>query len=350
MLHLPGHGPHVFRGYVRVYQQHVGGGHIELVPQLAFGNDVLHIPRQALAHVVVHLAVGLVIAVKSGRKDEDKDCNKHREYFYDTGRQLSHIGDQGTVAGLLQRLVEYQDQRRQHSDAAQHAQQHALCHNDAQIPAHGKGHEAQCDEPGHGSDGTAHHRGQGGLDSGGHGLLVIRAQPTLLVVAVPQENGVVHSDGQLEYCRQRLSDVGDLAQEVVGAHIHQNHHADAGQEHEGHQKAVQQNQHGRAGQSHGDAHVNGFLHLAQILQVGNQGGHTGYKAPLPGNGADFPDGIHGQIGGGRGVKEHGHHGGVFGVKRIVDAVRQQFHGDGHVHQGIIPQHSFHMIHLLYARL
>ena len=177
----------------------MGGGHIELVPQLAFGNDVLHIPRQALAHVVVHLAVGLVITVKGGRQDEGEDHDKHREYFYNTAGQLSHIGNQGTVAGLLQRLIKYQDQCRQHGDAAQHPQQHALGHDDAQIPAHGEGHEAQGDEPGHGGDGAAHHRGQSGLDGGGHGLLVICAQPPLLIVAVPQEDGVVHGDGQLEH-------------------------------------------------------------------------------------------------------------------------------------------------------
>ena len=69
----------------------------------------------------------------------------------------------------------------------------------------------------------------------------------LLFVAVPQEDGVVHGDGQLQHGGQRLGDVGYLTEEVVAAQIKQDAHADAGKEHKGHQPAVQQDHHGGAG-------------------------------------------------------------------------------------------------------
>ena len=51
--------------------------------------------------------------------------------------------------------------------------------------------------------------------------------------------------------------------------------------------AVQQQQHRPAGQCHRDAHIDGLLPLAQVLQVRHQGAHARYEALLPRQGPDL---------------------------------------------------------------
>ena len=172
------------------------------------------------------------------------------------------------------------------------------------------------------------------------------AARALLVVAVPEEDGVVHGHRQLQDRGQRLGDVGYLPHKIIGAQVQQDHHTDAGQEHQRSQPAVQQKQHGGAGQRDGDTHVNRLLRLAQVLQVRHQGGHAGDEALFPGDGPDLPDSVHSQVGGGGGIEEHRHHGSPLRVEGVVDLIRQQLHGDGYVQQGVVPQHGLHMVHPL----
>ena len=346
LLHLPGHGPDLPGGEAGVHQEHVGGGHAKILAELFVGGDIGHILRQTLAHVVVHFAVGPIIPVQRRGDDQDEERQEDRENFDNTGGKAPHIGYQGPVAGPLEGPVEHQDQGRQHRHAPDNPQQHALGHDHAQVAAHGESHEAQGDESGNGGDGRARHRGESGLDGGGHGLPLILVEAALLIVAVPEEDGVVHGDGQLKHGRQGLGDIGDLPEKVVGPQVQQDHHPNAGQEHKGDQPAVQQRQHGRTGQSHGDAHIDGLLPLAQVLQIRHQRGHAGDEALRPGDGADLPDGLHGQVRGGGRVEEHGHHGGAARVERVVQPVRQQLLRDGRIQQGVVPQHGLHMVHLL----
>ena len=109
----------------------------------------------------------------------------------------------------------------------------------------------------------------------------------LLVVAVPQEDGIVHGHSQLQHGGQCLCDVGNLTQEIVGAHVQQNHGTDGGQEHQGNQPAIQQQEHGGAGQQHGQTNVEWLLLLAQVFQVHHQGGHAGDEALLAAHPANF---------------------------------------------------------------
>ena len=184
------------------------------------------------------------------------------------------------------------------------------------------------------------------MDGHGHGLVVVAILLKLLIVAVPQKDGVVHGDGQLQHGGQGLGDVGDLTEEVVAAQVEHDAHADAGQEHEGHQPAVQQKHHGGAGAGHCQGHIDGLLLLTQILQIGDQRRHAGDEALLSGDGADVADGVHGHILGCGRVEEHRHHGGVPLVEGVVQLVGQQLHGHRQVGQGVVPQHGIHMIHSL----
>ena len=319
LLHLIDHIPHITGGEIGVHQQHVGGGDVEVLRQLGIGDHIVDVLRQALAHVVIDLVVGLVIAVV-GRSDQQGEDDEE----YGEVQQQNHAG--------------------QNSDAADDTQQHALGHHNAQVAAQGEAHEAQGDEASDSGDGAADDRGEGLVDGHGHGLVMVGGALELLVVAVPQEDGVVHGDGQLQHGGQGLGDVGYLAEEVVAAQIEHNAHADAGQKYEGHQPAVQQQHHGGAGTGHRQRHINGLLLLAQVLQVGDQRRHAGDEALLSGDGADVTDGVHGHILAGGRVEEHRHHGGVPAVKGVIELVGQHLHGYRQVGQRVVPQHGIHMVH------
>ena len=53
-----------------------------------------------------------------------------------------------------------------------------------------------------------------------HRLLMVIIMGNLLVVAVPQENGIVHGNGKLQDCRQRFGYVGNLSKEIVAAEVY----------------------------------------------------------------------------------------------------------------------------------
>ena len=194
-----------------IHQQHVGGANIEGILQLGVGNDVIHILRQGSAQVVVHSVIGLGVCVVRRHNGNGEHCKEYGEDPGQTLCRLVHTGQQGTVPGLFNGLIQHQDQSRQSSNASDHAQDYALRHDDAKIHAQSKGHEAQSDEPGNGGDGTADDGGKGFVDGSCHCAVLIPLELSLLTVAVPQEDGVVHGDCQLQYRRQRLGQIGDLS-------------------------------------------------------------------------------------------------------------------------------------------
>ena len=53
-----------------------------------------------------------------------------------------------------------------------------------------------------------------------HGpFLVIREPQLILLVAVPQEDGVIHGNAQLQHRAQGFGNIGYLSKEIVGSHI-----------------------------------------------------------------------------------------------------------------------------------
>lgn len=56
-------------------------------------------------------------------------------------------------------------------------------------------------------------------------------------------------------------------------------------------------------QCNGNTYIDRFLFFAQILQIGDHGGHTGDKTLLAGNAADRCDRLHSIVGGGGGIEE-----------------------------------------------
>ena len=199
LLHVLCHLPHLAWGERGIHQQHVCRGHVKRFGQLFVCHDVLYIAGQALPHVVIDLLVGLFVSVvgRGDQKQEDKqEYRKYAAHLLGKGR---HIGYQGPMAGRLQRLVEQQYERRQHCYAAYHAQKHPLRHDEAEVAPQGEGHKAQRGKARNGSGGAADDGQECVAYCGGHGLLAVRYGPQLFVVAVPEEYGVVHGDGKLQY-------------------------------------------------------------------------------------------------------------------------------------------------------
>ena len=130
-------------------------GNVKILRKLAVRNHILHILGQALTHVVIDLVVCPVVAVQRGRDYKRENYKEEREYPHNSLGKPLHLRKQRPMLGLLQRFIQNKDQRGKHRDAAEHAEQDALCHYNAEIPAHCKGHEAQRDEARNGGDRAA---------------------------------------------------------------------------------------------------------------------------------------------------------------------------------------------------
>ena len=99
------------------------------------------------------------------------------------------------MPGPGKKLIQYQDQGRKGGDTADHADDNALCHNNTKVKTQSVAHEAQGNEAGHCGDGASDNGGEGLIDGNSHGFLLILVGGLFLLVAVPEENGVVHGDG-----------------------------------------------------------------------------------------------------------------------------------------------------------
>ena len=114
-------------------------------------------------------------------------CNKFR--------WLIHSGKQKLMLCLLNGLVKKQNQCRKNGYTTDNTNDNALCHNNTKVKTQSVAHEAQGNEAGHCGDGASDNGGEGLIDGDCHGFLLILVGGLFLIVAVPEENGVVHGDG-----------------------------------------------------------------------------------------------------------------------------------------------------------
>ena len=155
---------------------------------------------------------------------------------------------------------------------------------------------------------------------------------SVLVVAVPQEDGIIHGHGQLQHRREGFGNIGDLSQEEIAAKVQYDHDADGGEEDEGNQPAVQKQQHSCQGAGHCQSHIDGLFLLAEILQVRYQSGQSGDKALRAGNGADLADRFHGDVRRRAAVKEDGHSSRMVCIENLINPIRQHFLGNRQIGQ------------------
>ena len=345
LLHFVDHGAHGFAGQLGVHQYHMRGGDVKVFRKLGIGDDVFHILRQALPHIVVHLVVGLVITVKRGGDEKQEYRKEDGEATGQEIRNALHVRDNRTVAGMLQRFVEYQNQRRQDGYATDDAEHNALCHDDSEVTSECEAHEAERDKARNGGNRTAEDARQRFVNRVRHGVAFIGVTGALFVVAVPEEDGVIHRYGKLKDGGKRFCNVRNFAEEVVCSEVDENHRADGGEEDERDEEAVEEEKHRDKRKRDRDADVNRLFLFAKILQVGNQCRHTRNEALFARNRADLADGVHGDVRRGCAVEKDRNHGGVSRVEGFIDFVRQQLHGNRDIREGVIPEDGFHVVNL-----
>ena len=191
------------------------------------------------------------------------------------------------------------------------------------------------------------------MDGAGHGFVPILRQGFLFLIAVPQENGIIQGDAQLQHGGHGLGDVADFPEEVIGAHVVQDGNADAAQENQRQQERIHGERQHQGAQRHGDAHIDGFLILHQLLGIRHHGGQAGHEAPFSRHGPHPPDGLHGFLGGGTRIKKHGGQHAAAPLEQLPvvggnDVQRQRALGDGGVadhgfHVGDFPDGVFHFL-------
>ena len=240
------------------------------------------------------------------------------------------------MSALLKRFIQHKDQGRKNGNASDHADKDTLCHDQTEVSAHGETHEAQSDESGNGRNRASDDARQRLTDRHHHSFLVIREPLALLVVAVPQEDGIVHGDRQLKDGGECFCNIGDLAEKDIRTEIQNDHHADRKKEDDRGQEAVQQKLHRDERKHDRNRNVDRFLFLAQFLKVRNERGHTGNEALLISDLTDIGDRLHRLVGGCGCIEEYRHDSRVVGVKRVVQFLREHLHRDRKIQDGIVP--------------
>ena len=350
LLHFLRHVPDVLLAYVAVYQQQVSSRHVEGGFQLFVGDNRGQLLGHDLAHIIVDIHVP--IAVEGGNNHDQQDHGQHLIVLHHKPSDAAHIRQQRLVAGLFNRAVHKPDDAWQQHHRAQHAHHHTLAHHDAQIPAQGEAHEADADEASHRGQAGAQNRGESQVNGFRHGLILILKMGFLLLVAVPQEDGIIQRHAQLQHGGHGLGDVADLAQEVVAAHVPQDTDTDAQQEDDRQQEGIHgDHQHHRA-QGHGNTHIDGFLFLHHLLGIRYDSGQATDKALFSGDSPYLLDGFHGLFRRGTLIEEHGAQHAVAPAEHLPDVLRddlQRKHSlrhrgiaDDGIHMGDLLQGVFHV--------
>ena len=252
--------------------------------------------------------------------------------FRNEPADAAHIRQQRFVARFFDRAVQRPDHTGQQRHRAKHAQDYALAHHNAQVFAQGETHEADAHKAGDRGQGGAQDGSEGQPDGIRHGFILVVRQGFLLLVAVPQENGIVQRHSQLQHGSHRLGDIADLAQEIIAAHVPQNGNSNAEQEDQRQQERVHgQHQHNGA-QRYGNGDIDRFLVLHQLPGIGHDRGKAAYKGLFTGNLPYLTDSFHGFLRGGTFIKEDGGKHTVAPLELLPNIIRDDFHGQRSLRQ------------------
>ena len=165
--------------------------HVKFIRQLFIGLNTLQVFRKGGIQVVVDFRLPVT---QKRRRQQDQE-RQHKRFIMpgDQRRRFIHPRDHRLMGGLLNHFVKHQKQGGQNGYAANHPADHALCHDDSQIPAQRKAHEAQCDKSCHCGDGASDHRRKCIRNCVRHSPFLVSVIVLLvLLIAVPEENGIVH--------------------------------------------------------------------------------------------------------------------------------------------------------------
>ncbi len=133
---------------------------------------------------------------------------------------------------------------------------------------------------------------------------------------MPEENGIIHGDGELENGGEGLGDIRNFAEEKVCTHVDQNHDADADKENEGNCPVVKTDEHDGKGEHDGDDDIDKFFGFGEVAHVGDECRHTRNVGFAVDNVADFVDRVDSFVSRGGGVEKDGHNG-FFAVSESI---------------------------------
>ena len=275
----------------------------EIFTELLVGDSEFHILGDTVGEGVVDVFVGFLVAVEEGWDDGDENDDKDGEEFDDEIAGFLEGGEEGFVAELLQGFVEGKDEGGEDGDRAEDAEDDAFGHNDTKIDAKGEGHETESDEAGDSGGGRTDDGAESFLDRLNHGIIGGFAFGLFFFKRMPEKDGIIHGDGELEDGSERFSDVGNLTEELVSAEIDENHDADANEKNEGGKPVVEQQEHDDDGKDDGDNNIDYLFALNELAKVEDESSHARDVGFFVDDVSDVFNCEDGFVGGGGGIEK-----------------------------------------------
>ena len=179
----------------------------------------------------------MVISIESRVNQNQENDHPELMMLYQKRRRPIRVLDQWTVLRFLDRLIKYKDNGWKKGNAAEHAHDNTLRHDNTDVAAQRKGHTAQCQKACHRRDRASDDGFKGRCNRMPHRKVpVIRVMLFILLIAVQKENRVVHRDTQLKDCSQRLCNIRNLPEENITSKVVYNCKPDTHQEENRHEE------------------------------------------------------------------------------------------------------------------
>lgn len=276
-----------------------------MLGQFAVRDGEFHVFGEAVADGVIDVVIALLVAVEKWRNDGDENDEKKWKDFDDAACDFVEFGEERAMVELFQNFIKGKNESGEDSDGTDDAEEDAFGHDEAEIKAERESHETEGDEAGDGSGGGAKDRGESGFDGLLHGLIFVFGLFEIFAETVPEENGIIHGNGELQDGGKGFGDVGNFAKDKVSAEVDDNHDADTCEEEERGEPVVEEGKHDGECEQNSDNDVNRLFLFGEISEVGDESGHAGNIKVAVHDATDFVDGVDGLIGRGGSVKEDG---------------------------------------------
>ncbi|MPN05475.1 hypothetical protein SDC9_152726 [bioreactor metagenome] len=136
----------------------------------------------------------MILRVNGRQEHQKSQAHENPAVFQDVDVDFVKTGNQRSVLVQVDLIIENQHQRRQHQNHGGDAQQHALRHDDANVPAQRQPHEAQGQKARDGGQAAAGKRGKCRHNGLRHGVALILVIAPFFLISVVKEDGVVHGN------------------------------------------------------------------------------------------------------------------------------------------------------------
>lgn len=336
-------------GHIVLHDDEVRGCHVEILFQAVRSGYAGQILRQRVKNRIVYRCFGL------RNRKRDKADQKHdengRAVLHDEPRRAAELRDEGAVRVSADSPAESHDERGQHRQRTDDAQQDAFRHHEADVHAQRQAHGAQREKAGDRRQRTGGDRGKGFLHRTHHRGFIVRAAAPLLLKAVQEEDREIHRHAELQNGRQRLGDVADLPEEDIRTEIvgDREEHARHEQQRD-HRLPEAQKQDQQRG-AHRTQDVERHLLLHQRARILEDRRHAADKAASRKRILDFALRRHRDLVRARVFKLYDQHGrAAVVVKELLQIVGQHFLRRRHIDDVARPHHALHALDFGQRRL